>query len=274
MTNHESQQIHSSTSDADTKRRNLRNPINAIQYFDTNPVFRKNPMKPSNHIVIAVLLIAAFSCKKKDPEPVVEDPPPVPPVAGPTYSGKDFAPNGVGNYWIYEVKELDVANAVVSSRTDSLDVANAIVSSRTDSVYVQDTLRLRGRRFSRLVGSPIASGSYADSADCIIDMYGALVLRLKSDNDTISRFQYSDSVTWYKTYTVMKQGPFTMTYGSKTFRNCVTCYTYYSGNFTPGCTNRTFYRTYCPGVGLVGFSYAYSISCNRYEATLLRYKLN
>jgi hypothetical protein len=119
----------------------------------------------SNKALLALALVAAFTSCKKDDE---GDPAPaIPPVQNAALAVEDFSNLVVGNYWVYERRQVD-----------SLDVDQGS-PIRLDSLYVIGDTLLDGETFAMIRlginGQPGNGVRYywRDSADRIVDRNGS-----------------------------------------------------------------------------------------------------
>ena len=199
-----------------------------------------------------------LSCKKK--EPSVEEAASVAPSATTAYTIKDYMPVRYANYWVYEVTVSDTNNIVQSTYVDSC--------------IVYDSIMAHGKWFYKLIGDASIQDNYADSANCMVNDQGAVLLKLSFTGDTIYKYSYNQASSWLNACSIMNLTPTTFVYNSKTYSNCINRYTYVYSNTHPTCPNRIFTYTFCPGVGLVYAKYGFMNGCNHWEAKLLRYKIN
>lgn len=110
-------------------------------------------------IVFITLSILFFSCKKEKPQA----PNPSPKIDDIIYP--DYAHLKTGNYWIYQVFEVDT-------------LGNAIATSQYDSVYISKDTSINGKLYAVRVDyqNPAENISYLrDSLHYIVNSYGRIV---------------------------------------------------------------------------------------------------
>ncbi len=112
-----------------------------------------------------VCVTALISCKKDDDEESAPQQP------GQPLAVSTFSNLAVGNYWVYERRQVDSVDAEVGQPV------------RIDSLFVIGDTLLGGQTFSMIRlgvnGQPGSGVRYywRDSADCILDHYGHTVFR-------------------------------------------------------------------------------------------------
>jgi hypothetical protein len=213
-----------------------------------------------NYFIAFSLVFIVMACKKKkEAEPAqaavpVNNPPPV------TFTAKQYLSMNTGNYWVYQVQQVDTAGVVINTFLDSC--------------YVNDSMVVRGRKFYSVSNNVLLTGYFADSANCIIGNDGCIKYRIGTNNDTISKTSYSQGGSWYNLYYVMENTPTSFSFNGVTYNNCANRVGYFYSNFNPNCPNRTLRQMLSPGVGLVFATNAYASLCDEYQYKLLRYKVN
>ncbi len=121
---------------------------------------------PNRALLLAALIASLASCKKEDDEDPV---PTIPPVPNTALAVEDFSNLVVGNYWVYERRQVD-----------SLDMPQGSGVS-VDSLYVIGDTLLDGETFAMLrIGANGQPGNgvryyWRDSADCIVGTNGWII---------------------------------------------------------------------------------------------------
>lgn len=179
----------------------------------------------------------------------------------PVYTAKDYLPLKIGNYWVYQLQQVDQNTNVVYTTTDS--------------TYVSDSIITRGKTFYNVVGNIMLPGYYCDSSNCIISSDGDILLRISSNkNDTLSRTNYSQGNSWFNRYYIMQSGPASFSFNGVTYSDCSHLNGHFYSNMNAACPNRFYPQIFSPGIGMVYSKYFFASLCDDFEHKLLRYKVN
>ncbi len=214
-------------------------------------------MRPSALLLPALLLLSVSSCKKEDDE----TPAPTPPTP---LDVSEFSQLDLGNYWVYERRQVD-----------SLDVVQG-AGVLVDSIFVAGDTVLNGQTYAMLrKASNGVLTNYRvyrrDSADCIID--DAHFIHFASNTfDQIVESTYTGGLAGLQVDYSVSSTPVTMTTPAGTF----TCYVVNGamtsiGNF-PVLDEWKAPRNYwAAGVGRVRWSEYYSQGDLGFRYELVRY---
>ena len=122
----------------------------------------------NKYLLLFILAIALFSCKKK-PETILVV---TPPAAASAYV---YYPMKVGNYWVYTWAQGDTNNVPLGGQ------------NVTDSVYVQKDTIINGNTYFVLVDaiSSMFGGIFRDSSGYMVDVYGRIQFSTSNFTDVL-----------------------------------------------------------------------------------------
>jgi hypothetical protein len=139
-------------------------------------------MKQSLFLLAFAMLL--FSCTKKEASVPATNP--ISPPA-PTYSVSDYSKLNTGNYWVYEIVNVDTLNN--------------ITATGMDSCYIKGDSVINGNSYAIAVNMPPALGTQLlrDSSSFLVDRHGNILFTLTDFNTAlftdslpnIAKIQYS-----------------------------------------------------------------------------------
>ncbi len=220
-----------------------------------------------------------FACKKekqetKNPE---EDRPPVVVEDSTDYSAKsEYLPMEVGNYWVYDVYEIDsLGNERLLDYKDSTVITNDTLLP-VGHYYWFDNFRVDQN--SRINNTDLWDGSYKDSLKNKVDRNGNVIFSENRINQVINvnkiPEEYPDTLMYIESKMLIPNGLISVPAGDfETLNYRGDVYRPHECEDHPKSPKHT-NTYYAKNVGLIKHSYFYLSSCNTYfERRLVRYHI-
>ena len=129
-------------------------------------------------IIIAVMAIFFFSCKKDEPTELI-------PTTDPTSTSNSYLPLKIGNYWVYK-----------NYNRDSLGVETEL--SQIDSIYISKDTIINGNTFYIIEGEnyPFNNSSRSilrDSGDYIVNNDGTILFSSSNFTSILNYFVFTNA---------------------------------------------------------------------------------
>lgn len=205
---------------------------------------------------ISLVALLFFSCTKKDSSTPYDTATPAP--TTPTYTIADYTKLTTGNYWVYEIVNVDT-------------LGNATPAG-TDSCYIEKDTMIKGNTYAELINYPFTGTEFLrDSASFLLDQDDNALFTLSYFNVEL----YQDSIPGaISIYSVPNsQVVITVPAGTYTCYDFMGTVTIYTKGYKWGNPRYSGYY-YSAGVGLVEAINFYISQPGTVQYRLLRAKVN